>query len=366
MMKKSSGELHRGFTLVELLVVIAIIGILVGLLLPAVQAAREAARRMQCTNNLKQLGLAAHNFESATKRFPPGYLGNNRIGAAGLPQQAWGTNSGVGHLTYMLPYMEQQAIYQLVETDKDLNVDRDGVGVATALASRYDIVWSTNNAWTAGNYRIGSLLCPSDDAYGGTRHTALLLHSWAVSGIAGAPATSLWFEGTPNASWHLTMGKTNYMGCAGRRGRTGTTALTAATDPIPNVTFDTLKGIFYQRSKTKMAEILDGTSNTIMFGEVTGEFDNHCRSIGRHTSFWFLTASGMMTHWMQGIPTSGIPWQTSVACKAWWRYSSFHSGGIINTTFADGSVRGFPLTTEYRVWLAAGGMADGQLFEGPE
>ena len=75
-----------GFTLVELLVVIAIIGILVGLLLPAVQAAREAARRMQCSNNLKQLGLAFHNYESANRTFPPGYLADNRLNV-----QMWGT-----------------------------------------------------------------------------------------------------------------------------------------------------------------------------------------------------------------------------------------------------------------------------------
>ena len=145
-MKKSIGK--RGFTLVELLVVIAIIGILVGLLLPAVQAAREAARRMQCSNNVKQLGLAAHNFESAFKRFPPGYLGINRIGAAGLPQQDWGTNSGVSHLVYMLPYMEQSAIYDMFAGDIDLNPDIDGVGVPSAQVNRYNIWWTNNRPWT--------------------------------------------------------------------------------------------------------------------------------------------------------------------------------------------------------------------------
>ena len=96
---------RRGFTLVELLVVIAIIGILVGLLLPAVQAAREAARRMQCSNNLKQLGLAIHNHHDAFKRFPPG---------TSQDQQPFGpaaSNWGASWMVYILPYIEQGPLY---------------------------------------------------------------------------------------------------------------------------------------------------------------------------------------------------------------------------------------------------------------
>ena len=102
---------RRGFTLVELLVVIAIIGILVGLLLPAVQAAREAARRMQCSNNLKQWGLANHNFESAFKRFPYGML---RPDGTGWGHPEWGTptqNRRYALTHQLLPFMEQTALY---------------------------------------------------------------------------------------------------------------------------------------------------------------------------------------------------------------------------------------------------------------
>src|SRR5262245_3923829 len=91
---------HRGFTLIELLVVMAIIAILVALLLPAVQAVREAARRSQCANNLKQIGLALHNFEGGFGKLPPGGVWNVN-----------GTNNKGSIYVYLLPYFEQQALY---------------------------------------------------------------------------------------------------------------------------------------------------------------------------------------------------------------------------------------------------------------
>ena len=123
---------RRGFTLIELLVVIAIIAVLIALLLPAVQSAREAARWAQCTNNLKQLGLAVANFESSNSKFPDG------IGP--YPKNGGGTRLGVQGL--ILPYLEQSNLYGTFNFDRDMNgsIEND----------------------TARTQQISAYLCPSD------------------------------------------------------------------------------------------------------------------------------------------------------------------------------------------------------------
>lgn len=365
----------RGFTLVELLVVIAIIGILVGLLLPAVQAAREAARRMQCSNNIRQLALAAHNFESANKRLPPGIILKGGMITDHWLNLEFDLHSGVGHLAYLLPYLEQRTIYEGVARYSNLDPTQDGVGATPGsqrqLLNQY--WWNPDpGTWDFVHYRLPMFLCPSDNADAGTRTSILTTHAF----IQGASATntagvfSYYTVNPQNAQFHQTIGKTNYLGSGGRNGKVGAAGLNAITSA--GLPADSLTGPFFVRSKTKIGDLSDGTSNTFLFGEVTGAFDRPDKKSGRYASFWFISNGPVYTRFnafpvtTQDPTASGAGGLAAADLPEPRKFSSMHTGGILNMANSDGSTRAITANMDGNTWLFLGGMAEGQVAAVPE
>ncbi|MFN9237440.1 MAG: DUF1559 domain-containing protein, partial [Planctomyces sp.] len=178
--KPATVSSRRGFTLIELLVVIAIIAILVSLLLPAVQQAREAARRTQCKNNLKNLGLAVHNFEGTYKNLPPGQI----FTVAGYSNFALLDNvSWVGTMAYLLPYLEQDAVYRPFGTNLKMDAKDYEPNSANAQKQPY-FNFAAINAVTGTT--LPMLLCPSDNAESAKKPGAADFTLWMVR-TAGGP-----------------------------------------------------------------------------------------------------------------------------------------------------------------------------------
>lgn len=288
-----------GFTLVELLVVIAIIGILVALLLPAVQAAREAARRTQCNNNLKQLALGLHNYHDTFRKFPAGYY---QIPTGAANESTW--------ITHILPFIEQKPLYDGITAWVAFGSPSPGTGVHKVTSTF-----------------IPGLLCPSDV------EVQLALTHWARGNYAGNNGIGPMFTEGQNS---------------------------VARGPV---------GVFPQNVSRNMAEILDGTSNTAMVGELLKSPGDDFRGVMHYPE-------GPLYHHNQA-PNSKVPdqFRTSL-CKsiprapctgtytAWNNRSivlsarSLHPGGV-NLALCDGSVRFVSNTVNLTTWQNLGTPQDG-------
>ncbi|MGI9474549.1 MAG: DUF1559 domain-containing protein [Rubripirellula sp.] len=272
----------HGFTLVELLVVIAIIGVLVGLLLPAVQAAREAARRMSCSNNFKQIGLAIHNYHSAFKQLPT-HMGGTSSDRNTSPSEEFLPPTGhnlfqLSALVSLTPFMEQQAIWNQISNPYQSVVNGTVVGTFQAMGPRPSK--ALGGSWGHGNSpyepwltEIPTLRCPSDPG-------------------VGLPAK----------------GRTNYVPClgdssrychTGERNNEGVVSAGRARQARASQ-----RGVFQPRKiGPKFRDVLDGLSNTIAMGEIITDLgDRDIRS-----------------HWGSVVRSGLRPWEAGGAtqCQQW-------------------------------------------------
>lgn len=310
---------RSAFTLVELLVVIAIIGILVSLLLPAVQAAREAARRMQCTNNLKQLGLAAHNYMSAHSR---------------LPLCLNGTNKPLSVHAYLLPFLEQTALYNQVDFNTSWNSATNAVAMGTS---------------------VPTFLCPSQP-------TATLPIGRAATNYRANQGSQLMWNKPPTVSSDPNFGM-----------------------PAPN-------GVFISDRSLRAADITDGLSNTAAFSEhPLADFNN--ATVSKYDTFRPGTypntpdeavqqcrALNPTNLAMQGVSDVGAPWLQSYHSTTQYFHvaapnsrscmfppgriatsaSSYHTGGVV-VSMCDGSVDFYSDSVELAVWRATGSRDGGEV-----
>ncbi|PQO28704.1 DUF1559 domain-containing protein [Blastopirellula marina] len=300
---RSRAHFMRGFTLVELLVVIAIIGVLIALLLPAVQQAREAARRSQCKNNLKQIGLALHMYHDTLGSLPPGWIANhpstNKPYWLGLPGWGWGTR--------ILPFMEQSSV-------QDNLIDYR----LPMLDSFHDTVRTTS---------IPSFICPSDT--GGTTFTL-------EPGSMPAPNYSVTFTDT-------TVPKANYIGVF------GTVRMVNAGCPTGECLGN---GSFVLQKGFRFRDLTDGLSTTFIVGERNSKFS---------PSTWLGVFAGAAHAPGRIVSVAENPPNSEVSPG--FTFSSYHPAG---TQFlsGDGSVRliseTIPQATYHALCTRAGGEVAGE------
>jgi len=337
---------RSGFTLVELLVVVAIIGVLVALLLPAVQAGREAARRSACQNNLRQVGLAALHFHDLRWRLPPGQIGPLPYTNLTTYQQIVTQNQSLGPLAHLAPFLEQTAASSLIVTSMDLNEVKPWWG-------------GDGSTVTAARTRTKSLVCPATNVAGPNSGFVAATIGLFLTGVdaTGWDTTDSSFGSNPEAATILALGRTNYLGVAGYGGAaTGWNlgASNAAKIGVPSGTpVANFEGVFTTRSKTRLAQISDGTSQTLMFGEATGG-----RTNGRTDVSFLWMGAGLLP----AFP--GLTDSSGAVNRSWGTFNSEHPN-IVSFAAADGSVHGVNVRIDFKTYVALSGFREG-MFPAPD
>jgi prepilin-type N-terminal cleavage/methylation domain-containing protein/prepilin-type processing-associated H-X9-DG protein len=368
---------RRGFTLIELLVVIAIIAVLISLLLPAVQSAREAARRAQCVNNLKQIALALHNYENSQSVYPPGGVADQSPSAA-FPggQSIWGgpgSNNVASWRALTIPFMEGTNVFNAINFSLSLNDATSSNGQWTALMN-------INTSW----------LCPSDDNYQGVSDGFRSSSgAWGNYPNGNSPANP--FTGQPETRVPVS----NYAGSFGDNYAIG--ALTPVQNPWETFPYPptlvigqtrigwpgfwgtwfndqitggpggSLRGYFAYRIQgigpVRISSITDGTSNTIMVGETIPAQDADS-NFWDHNGCTFGTTIPINTITLRPVCSDG---QTFGSADWQCRYSysskgakSKHPGGA-NMAFGDGSVHFLKNSISLPTYCAIGSRGGGEV-----
>jgi prepilin-type N-terminal cleavage/methylation domain-containing protein len=312
------GSRRDAFTLIELLVVIAIIALLMALLLPAIQKVREAANKMLCASNLRQLAIAAHNYHNDYSKLPPGFLGPDRGGSAVPP-------AGVGVLVYLLPYLELDNIFKRLVDGTGGSSSTIALNLAVRPYNTVDARWYLANInWTLAQAKIKLFTCPSDDVNEEVPTNAVVVRCDTFNNGTGT---------TPNTGFNQTntflvapnnllpAGRTNYVGVAGGSGD--------GTHPF----WSRYEGILMNRSVLTLGQLTvqDGTSNTLLFGETLGGTGPGARNFVRS---WF-GAGAMPTY--RGLIRNGESTPTHLG-GGQFKFSSRHAAGVV-FTFGDASTR---------------------------
>ncbi|WP_029247524.1 DUF1559 domain-containing protein [Schlesneria paludicola] len=322
-----NSRVRRGFTLIELLVVIAIIAVLIALLLPAVQQAREAARRTQCKNNLKQIGLAFHNYHDAYNQFPPGNITGspqNCCTAANFQPSLW--SWGV----FILPYIDQGNLYNVLQP------------------GNYTLQYQLTNNLAACQTPLTVFRCASD--------TGPALNTFTESMSSSQPAGYGYDSQVPNVAGTPTnIATSNYVAVSGTSDSTTPAIQKDFYFPgcVPT-------GLTYQNSKNGLRDITDGSSNTLVVGERAWAYKGGLYGAGTALGY-SETADGVAAQGAKGgsMNVWGIGYDglnaTINGLHDRRGFSSSHVGGV-HFVMADGAVRFISENIDYSKQSVTGGV----------